>query len=218
MLRQKSLIFCLLLGTLNIASCGEHDKINGSIRINANEQVEDLSTVNGSIRIGAAAHAKQVETVNGSIHVDASAQVDSLETVNGSITLGENVKVNETIEAVNGAITLDKSADVKGQVSNVNGTIKLTAAHIGGGIETTNGDITIGADSLLEGGILVRKNNGWSNDEKSKPRIVIGPQAVVKGDLIFKREVELLVSDSATIGKIEGATAVKFAGDTPPSN
>jgi hypothetical protein len=33
----------------------------------------------------------------------------------------------------------------------------------------------------------------------------------VTGVLRFKREVELLVSDSATIGPVEGATPVMFA-------
>jgi hypothetical protein len=32
---------------------------------------------------------------------------------------------------------------------------------------------------------------------------------------VFKREVELYVSDSATVGKIEGAKPQKFSGDHP---
>ena len=48
-----------------------------------------------------------------------------------------------------------------------------------------------------------------------KPRIVIGPHAVVQGKMTFKREVELYVSDSATIAAIEGATPTKFSGDQP---
>jgi hypothetical protein len=48
-----------------------------------------------------------------------------------------------------------------------------------------------------------------------KPRIVIGPHATVQGTLSFKRDVELYVSDSATIGKVEGATATKFSGEHP---
>jgi hypothetical protein len=45
---------------------------------------------------------------------------------------------------------------------------------------------------------------------------VIGPGAAVKGTLRFKREVKLYVSDRATIGPVEGATAIKFTGDRPP--
>jgi hypothetical protein len=52
-----------------------------------------------------------------------------------------------------------------------------------------------------------------SNDRV--PKIVIGPHAVVQGNLTFQREVELYVSDSATVGKIEGATAKKFSGSAP---
>jgi hypothetical protein len=45
------------------------------------------------------------------------------------------------------------------------------------------------------------------------PRVVIGARATVTGVLRFKRKVELLVSDSATIGPVEGATPVMFATD-----
>lgn len=213
------LIFYVFLGFLNIASCSEHDKVNGSIRINANEQVSDLDTVNGSIRIGAGAHAKHAETVNGSIHVESGAEVVSLETVNGSITLNDGVKVAQNVEAVNGSLVLDNNVDVSGRLSNVNGSIKLAAAHVGVGIETMNGDVTLGANARVEGGLSVEKPKNWfeSNEkEERKPHIVIGPNAVIKGALVFKREVELFVSDSAIIDKVEGATPIKFSGDTLP--
>jgi hypothetical protein len=45
---------------------------------------------------------------------------------------------------------------------------------------------------------------------------VIGPGAVVEGDLRFERDVRLYVSDQATVGPISGATAIRFSGDRPP--
>jgi len=77
--------------------------------------------------------------------------------------------------------------------------------------------MTIGANSRVEGGLFIDENNSWFNWGTHKPRVVIGPHAVVQGTLKFKREVDLYVSDSATIGAIEGATPVKFSGDTPPA-
>ncbi len=47
------------------------------------------------------------------------------------------------------------------------------------------------------------------------PRVVIGPGATVEGTLKFEREVELFVSDSATIGRVEGAKPIRFAGESP---
>jgi hypothetical protein len=189
------------------------DKVNGSIHVPANAAVGKLSTVNGGINVGANAHAKSAETVNGGIDLDNGVTIDSLETVNGGIRVGEQDKVGKTIEAVNGSITLHTGADVGGRVSNVNGSIKLDAAHIGGGIETSNGDITVGANSRVEGGILVNEDHSWFHSTSRKPHIVIGPHATVQGTLQFKREVELYVSDSATVGQIEGATPQKFSGD-----
>ena len=93
----------------------------------------------------------------------------------------------------------------------------LDNAHVAGGIETVGGDITIGADSHVEGGILVDKPGGWFNFNSNSrlPRVVIGPHAVVQGTLEFRREVVLQVSDSAQIGPVKGATPVKFSGDAP---
>ncbi len=95
----------------------------------------------------------------------------------------------------------------------------ITAAHVGGGLKTVNGDINVGRDSRIEGGILVEKPNlNWSNRNRRPPRIVIGPGAVVEGRLRFEHEVELLVSDRAKIGAVEGAKAVTFSGDEPVAN
>jgi len=73
----------------------------------------------------------------------------------------------------------------------------------------------VGANSKIDGGILVKKQRGFTLT-KHVPRIVIGPGAVVQGKLRFERAVKLYVSDSATIGPVEGATAVKFAGTEAP--
>ena len=72
-----------------------------------------------------------------------------------------------------------------------------------------------GAGSRVEGGILVEKPSGWFNSSSKPPRVVIGPNAVVQGTLDFRRDVELLVSESATVGTIKGATATRFSGATP---
>lgn len=193
------------------------DKVNGSIHVPDSATVGKLSTVNGSIHVGDGAHAAGATTVNGSIHLGANATIDALDTVNGGIHVGAGTKIAKTIEAVNGSITLATGADVGGKVSNVNGGIALTAAHVGGGIETTSGDIDVGANSRVEGGILVNRDNSWFHFGVSRdPRVVIGPHAVVQGDMVFKRTVQLYVSDSATVGKIDGAKAIAFSGDKPP--
>lgn len=193
------------------------DKVNGSIHVPDNATVGKLSTVNGSIHVGDGAHAIGATTVNGSIHVGANATLDALDTVNGGIHVGVGTKIGKAVEAVNGSITLAAGADVAGKLSNVNGGIALDAALVGGGIETTSGDIDVGANSRVDGGILVNQNNSWFHFGIGRdPRIVIGPHAVVKGDLVFKRMVRLYVSDSATVGAIEGAKAITFSGDKPP--
>ena len=217
---RASICLMLALGLAGAAFAAGNDdldidKVNGSIRVPDNATVGKLSTVNGGIRMGANSHARSADTVNGGIDLDSGATIDSLETVNGGIRVGENNKVAKTVEAVNGSITLHSGAEVGGHVSNVNGTIKLEGAHVGGGLETTSGDINVGANSRVEGGLLVNADHSWFHSSSHKPRIVIGPHATVAGTLEFKREVDFYVSDSATIGKVTGANPQKFSGDQP---
>lgn len=200
----------------SIASTGpDIEKVNGAIHLKEGQVGGDLSTVNGSISVDGHARANDVETVNGAIDIGADTETASLDTVNGGIEIGERARVQRSVEAVNGSIALARGAEVLGKVSNVNGRIRLEAAHVGGGLETVSGDIEIGADSKVEGGILVEKNTGWNLMPQKAPRVVIGPHASVQGKLVFKREVELFVSDSASIGEVEGATPVKFSGSSP---
>ena len=191
------------------------DKVNGSIHIQSDQQAGDLTTVNGSIRVEGGGGAEKVSTVNGGIELGDRATASSVETVNGSIELGAGARVTGTVEAVNGGVRLGKGAEILGRASNVNGRYVLDAAHVAGGIETVAGDIEIGADSRVEGGIIVEKPHGLSWGKPRNPRIVIGPRAVVQGTLDFRRDVDLFISDSAKVGEIKGAKAQTFSGDRP---
>ncbi len=199
------------------ASGDDVSKVNGSVTVEAGQPVGDVSTVNGSVHIGDGAKVEKADTVNGSIDLGDKAQARSLETVNGAVTLGGGSHVDGAVTSVNGALRLAKGAEVLGKLSNVNGGITLEAAHVAGGIGTVDGDITVGANSHVEGGILVEKpNNGWFHWGSNRtPVIVIGPHAVVQGTLEFRRDVVLKVSDSAQIGPVKGATVVKFNGTQP---
>lgn len=202
----------------SVVHAGDLDKINGDVHVASGQSTGDVSTVNGDVRIDANATVDEAETVNGSITLGEHATAASLETVNGGLSLGSGAGVSGDVSTVNGAIELGRGADVAGRVSNVNDDIRLDAAHVGHGLKTVDGDIDIGADSRVEGGILVDKPGGWFNIGRNRertPRIVIGPGAVVKGTLEFRRDVELYVSDRAQIGPVKGATPRTFSGDRP---
>jgi len=191
------LVAQLIVSTVALATNDDYDKVNGSIQVDAGRNVGSVSTVNGSISIGDGASVAKAETVNGGITLGTRAKAASVSTVNGRITLG-------------------READVSGALGNVNGDIQLDGAHVAGGIRTISGSIDIGANSRVEGGILVEKSSGWSLWKGKPPRVVIGPGAVVQGTLKFEREVELYVSDRATIGPVAGAAPIRFAGAKAP--
>jgi DUF4097 and DUF4098 domain-containing protein YvlB len=195
---------------------GGAQTVNGSIRVPDGEHTKTVTTVNGSIHISPNAVVEDAHTVNGSVAVGEHAGADSVETVNGGISLDPGAHVTRSVSTVNGALHL-MDAEVGGRLSNVNGTIDLKAAHVGGGIHTINGDIDVGSNSRVEGGILVEKPApslfNWGN---RTPRVVIGPGAVVQGELRFERQVQLYVSDKATIGTVTGASPIRFTGDRPP--
>lgn len=202
---------------------GDHD--HGSIsRVNRSISVEDggkaghLDTVNGSIRVGENATVESVETVNGGVRMGRGAHAESIETVNGGIDLAADATVARDVEAVNGSIELERGAEVVGDVENVNGAIDVRAARVGGRISTVQGDIRVLDGARVDGGILVEKPGGWFNwgsSQNRPPRIVIGENAVVGGELRFEREVELHVHASAKIGKVVGASAKTYSGTAP---
>ncbi|HEY2462421.1 MAG TPA: hypothetical protein VGI32_00030 [Steroidobacteraceae bacterium] len=191
-------------------------KINGSVHVPAGKAAEEARTVNGSIHIDDNAAVTSAATINGSVRLGAHATATSAKSVNGAISLADGAHVSGGAATINGDLTLASGAEVSGALSNVNGKIELTSAHVASGIKTVNGNISITGTSHVEGGILVKKP-GSTVFNGHDPVIVIGPGAVVQGDLRFEREVKLYVSDKATIGTVTGATAIAFSGDNPPN-
>ncbi|WP_282268124.1 hypothetical protein [Stenotrophomonas sp. PS02298] len=213
-------LFLLLLLSANAPlalAADDISKVNGSIQTQAGNTYGDLETVNGSIQLASGVQANSVETVNGSVRTEDNVQAHSIETVNGGIHGGRNLVLTHGLDTVNGGIYVDRGSRIGGNIETVNGSIGLVAAQLGGDIETVNGDITVGIDSVVKGGIKVnRPSFGISLTAPRKPRIVIGPNAVVEGSLVFEREVVLLVHDSAKIGPVTGATPQRFDSETAP--
>lgn len=200
---------------------GGQSSVNGSISIGAGAIIKgSVETVNGTIRIDENAMLEDAETVNGSIRIASGVKVEDVGSVNGSIRLAENVVVDGEISVVNGKITLDKGTTVARDVSNVNGEISLTGADIAGDLSTVNGDVTLNEGSTLRGDLIIEKPGGWGwNNNKRKPRVVIGPGSRVLGRIDLEREVELYISDSAEVGSVTGVMgmedAVRFSGSRP---
>ncbi|PIQ37502.1 MAG: hypothetical protein COW59_06915 [Lysobacterales bacterium CG17_big_fil_post_rev_8_21_14_2_50_64_11] len=195
------------------------DKVNGAIVASAGESYGSLETVNGAIRIEDGVSADSAETVNGSITVGSKARVGHLEAVNGGIRIATDAVIDGYVETVNGSITLASGASVTGRAETVNGAIRLDHA-VAGAIKTVNGDIVLGNGSLVRGDIMIEQSHSWSLFSFGKPRVpkvVIGANSKVEGELVFKREVELWVHDSATVGKVTGATAKAYSGEQPPA-
>ena len=224
MIRPRIALLTLALATaapLALAATDNSiDKVNGSIDAEAGQAYGSLETVNGSIRIGDGARTGTAETVNGSIKAGNDIHSRGLTTVNGSIHLGTHAQVGGDIETVNGGIFVDRGGRVAKDITTVNGAIGLVGTDLAGGIDTVNGDITVGVGSHVHGGIKVEKQNtNWLPihiGKRTPPRIIIGPDAVVDGSLVFEREVKLYVHDTARIGRVTGATAVRFSGAQPP--
>jgi len=224
MIRTTSLAVALTLvlaTPLASAAAQDIDKVNGSIHAQAGQQYGTLETVNGSINIDDGVGIGHAETVNGSIRGGNDVRSGDLETVNGAIHLGTGAQVGG-LETVNGGVFVDRGGRVGKGVTTVNGAIGLVGTDVASGLETVNGDITVGVGSHVHGGIHVEKpHSGWLsiNFSKSKaPRIIVGPNAVVDGPLVFEREVKLYVHDSARIGSVTGATAVRYSGTQPPQD
>lgn len=223
---NKTLLALTLSLALGAAQAHEGDhgdghdisKVNGSVNAEDGRAYGDLDTVNGSIRMGDGATAGVVETVNGSITLGEGAQARDVSTVNGSIRGGRNVVVANDAETVNGSIELDDASRVGGGIETVNGRITLHAVDVRGKLTTVNGDIIVGARSVVHGGIVIEKPHGmnWGFGKPRIPRVVIGPKAEVKGPIVFEREAELFVHTTARVGEVSGVKAQAYTDQLPP--
>ena len=217
MMNRMLLVLALVLATTPAWAGNDISKVNGRIVAEAGRGYGDLDTVNGDIQIAAGIHTGSADTVNGDIEIGAAAQVGELSTVNGSVKTAAEVRVGGDIDTVNGSVFIDRGSEVNGDVETVNGSIGLVSTRVRGDIETVAGDITVGIGSHVEGGIHISRP-GFSLPFKQprKPRVVIGPNAVVAGSLSFEREVVLYVHSSATIGKVTGASVQRFDSEVAP--
>lgn len=204
------------------AQSGGRSTVNGSITVGRDATINGgLATVNGTIRVDENSRIEAAETVNGSVRLAAGVAATEIESVNGSIRLGENVVVSGGISVVNGKIAIDRGSRVGDDVSNVNGELRVTGAEIGGDLTTVNGDVWLGDNAILVGDLVVEKpDHGLFRETVSrKPKVVIGPGTAVQGTIRLEREVELYISESATVGGVEGEMsledAVRFSGPQP---
>jgi len=199
---------------------GGQSSVNGSITVETGAIVDgSLETVNGSIRVGDNVSLRDASTVNGTVRIGSGSKADDLESVNGAIQVGDNVTLDGSIDVVNGRITLGNGCRVADNVSNVNGEIRLTATEVGGNVSTVNGDVWLENGSTIHGDLVVEKPGGWGWKHNNRPTIVIGPNSRVEGELVLHREVELFISDTASVGGVSGEMgmedAVRFSGTRP---
>ncbi len=229
----------LLLGLILLGSSASAGSVNKSIRIEAGTQSSGDSTVNGSVSVGAGAVVSgPVESVNGSINIDDNVQVESVGTVNGGIRIGDGIvtdgiesvngairigpsaQIQGSVEVVNGKILLDRDGRVGGDLETVNGEISIVRTEVGGDIRTVNGNVSLNEASTVRGDIIIEKPGGWGwGRQKRKPKVTIGPGSRVEGRIVAEREIELYISESASVGGVSGEAsledAIRFTGDRP---
>lgn len=173
-----------------------------------------------------AASNVRVETFTRDISLSPGDAVRSVESMSGGITVQHGARVAGNVETEYGDLLLEPGAEVGGRLQNEGGSITVDGARVLRGIVTTDGDIYIGPDSVVKGGVLVRKRNvaglalgplqlGIPIGRSTPPTVVIAPGATVEGKLRFRREVRLFIGEGAIIGVIEGAEPVFFPGAEP---
>ena len=107
-------------------------------------------------------------------------------------------------------------------ISKVMGSIDIGAGEHSGDVSTVNGSIHIGENAVVgradtvNGSIAVERHATAAKLVTVNGSIHLKEAVRVGGTLKFERKVTLYVSDRATIGPVEGATAVRFSGDRPP--
>ncbi len=188
----------------------DYSSVNKNINITMGEKANDISSVNGDVLVQTKAQVGEISTVNGTIRVDENASLVSINSVNGNIKLAKGVVLSKDLESVNGNIELAHGGVIKGNIFTVNGNLKLTGAKIKGDINVVNADVELADGTVVEGGLTVKagKSRHWffglfSSSDSNKPTIIFGNNVVIKGPVIFEREVKLTIADNAKVPNIE---------------
>ncbi|MEX0962419.1 MAG: hypothetical protein WDZ52_00045 [Pseudohongiellaceae bacterium] len=203
-------LLAMLLGSYlysaDAAELRDISKVNGGIKVAAQERVGDVSSVNGGIDLGNSASARKLDTVNGGIDLDDRVAISAAATVNGGIRVGQDVSVKGSLKTVNGGIRTDAGTVVDDSVRTVNGKITLIETRVGDNVQTSNGDIFLRHGSVVEGDIVVKDRRSWVgrifNFEHNPPKIHIDESSSVLGDIHLYREVDLDIADGALIGEV----------------
>lgn len=201
-------------------SKGEHQKgslrsVNGSITIDHEAIVEgNCSTVNGTINVGENCDVGEISCVNGTITVDRNSKIEEVSTVNGSIELGSEVDVNGDASTVNGQITSKMGVKIAGGMNTVNGDMTTIETRIVGDMSTVNGDISLQEKSVVEGNIIIKRDNLNNKRKKHKPLVVtIDSKSKVKGDIEVRGDdpkvTVILTGGGEVLGKITNAEVVR---------
>lgn len=232
---MKKLILLIITLSFSLTACGgflgsksvadntqspnkDFDTVNGSIKVGHDAHVGDLSTVNGSVKVATNSQVGEASTVNGSVVFESGVIAGAAETVNGSIKLGENCKIEGSVETVNGSVKASSGCYIGGDFETVNGKLKAINTQIHGSVKAVNGVILLLDGTIVHDDIIIKKNKSFfGNSNKKKPKIVLGKDVVVKGDLQFGRPVLLYIHDSVDVDTdIENAEIHNFSGDELP--
>ncbi len=209
-LTAASLLALMLSGYLYSASAHAEGRdishVNRNVHVESDEEVGDVSSVNGRIELDSGAVAEDLETVNGRIIIEDGASLADAETVNGRIRVGRNVSVRGALETVNGSITTGPGTEVDRNIDTVNGRIELQRTRVGGNVESSNGDIHLQDETVVEGDLVIRGRRSflgrlfnWHNDP---PEIRIDGSSSVLGDIHLYKETDLDIDSDARVGEI----------------
>jgi DUF4097 and DUF4098 domain-containing protein YvlB len=209
---SAAMMLAMLLGSYLYSSSADAaeirniSKINGDIRISADEQVGNISSVNGGIDLARDSRAEKIDTVNGGIDLDERVVISQAETINGGIRVGNDVTVSGSLLTVNGSIRTNPGTQVEQGIRTVNGKIQLTSTSVGADVQTNNGDIIISDGSSVAGDIIVKGRRSWWERifriNRKPSDVSIDASSSVMGDIHLYREVTLNIEEGAEVGEV----------------
>ena len=192
---------------------GTLDSVSGDITVAARARVRSVSTRSGDVTLGGQSLVGPVDTVSGDVRVTGQAIAASVETVSGDITLGMQAKVEGRVKSTSGDISAEHGCSISSDVETVSGRIALHGTTVDGDIHFVCADVTVDEGSHVRGKLhLHRPVNGMHG----VPRVVIGADSRIEGEMVFEVPVSLFVHASAQTGPISGATRTVFCTPQPP--
>ena len=149
-------------GTITLQDSARANDIFGakhSVILSPRAMANDISTLGGDIRLANHVQAGDVSSISGNISTAENVTVDEVSSINGNIRIGTGNRIKGDINNATGQTYIDRRTQIQGNLGTAIGAVGIVDSTIHGNITAYDSDLTVDANSRVQGNIFYCASN-----------------------------------------------------------